>query len=235
MPASPDFPRVQPFGETAALLELGDRPDLALNVRVHAVAARLRAAAPPGVLALVPGYASLLVELDPRATTYEVVAAALLDALGAGGTDAPTPTRLRLVPTVYGGEHGPDLAPVARRLGLSPEDVVRLHTAAEQRVYMLGFSPGFPYLGDLPAALALPRRATPRERVPVGSVAIAGRQTGIYTHATPGGWHLLGRTPLRLFDPLRDPPTYLAPGDRVRFVPIPAEEWPHHAGPPADW
>ena len=100
---------------------------------------------------------------------------------------------------------------------------------------MLGFSPGFPYLGDIPAELALPRRGTPRERVPVGSVAIAERQTGIYSREMPGGWHLLGRTPVPLFDERRDPPAYLAPGDRVHFVPIAASEWDRYTGPPGDW
>jgi KipI family sensor histidine kinase inhibitor len=130
---------------------------------------------------------------------------------------------------VYGGEWGPDLDEVAARLGLTPTEVVAQHTAAELRVYMLGFSPGFPYLGDLPETLALPRRATPRERVPVGSVAIAERQTGIYSREMPGGWHVLGRTPVPLFQEDRRPPAYLAPGDRVRFVAIDASDWERYA------
>ena len=136
---------------------------------------------------------------------------------------------------MYGGEWGPDLEDVADRLGLSPNDVVARHTGSELTVYMLGFSPGFPYLGDLPDSLALPRRTTPRERVPVGSVAIAERQTGIYSREMPGGWHLLGRTPVALFDEHRDPPSYLAPGDRVRFVAIAAGDWERYASaPPKD-
>jgi KipI family sensor histidine kinase inhibitor len=119
----------------------------------------------------------------------------------------------------YGGADGPDLPDVAARTGLSEADVVRMHAGVEYRVFVLGFVPGFPYLGVVPAALDLPRRATPRVRVPAGSVAIAGRQAGIYPFATPGGWHLLGRTDAPLWDPRRDPPTLLAPGDRVRFTP----------------
>jgi biotin-dependent carboxylase-like uncharacterized protein len=129
------------------------------------------------------------------------------------------------LPVAYGGEYGPDLPAVAGRLGLSEAEVVRLHADATYRVYMIGFAPGYSYLGELPARLELPRLSTPREHVPAGSVAIAGRQTGVYSVATPGGWHLLGRTPVRLFDPEREPPCYLAPGDRVRFVPITAAEF----------
>jgi inhibitor of KinA len=151
------------------------------------------------------------------------------------GRAPPPVARQRSIPTVYGGAWGPDLEEAAARLQMPPETLVARHTEQELVVYMLGFSPGFPYLGDLPPELALPRRAQPRERVPVGSVAIAERQTGIYSRETPGGWHLLGRTPIVLFDEQRTPPAYLAPGDHVRFVAIPAEAWDAHAGPPADW
>jgi KipI family sensor histidine kinase inhibitor len=124
------------------------------------------------------------------------------------------------VPVRYGGPDGPDLAEVAARTGHSEADVVRLHAAVEYRVFCVGFVPGFPYLGLVPEELALPRRATPRLRVPAGSVAIAGRQTGIYPADTPGGWHLIGRTDLPVWDPGREPPALLQPGARVRFVPV---------------
>jgi KipI family sensor histidine kinase inhibitor len=173
--------------------------------------------------------------LSPLECDFEVLAGQLRERAEQVETGAAPEGRLRTIPTVYGGEFGPDLDEVAQRLGLSPGELIERHTAAEQRVYMLGFSPGFPYLGDLPAELALPRRATPRERVPVGSVAIAERQTGIYSREMPGGWHLLGRTPVPLFDHSRDPPAYLAPGDRVRFVAIQASEWDRFARCPNDW
>jgi KipI family sensor histidine kinase inhibitor len=204
---------------------------------VHALAAALEAAPPPGLGSLTPGYSSLLVQFDPLLAEPEPIAAAIRDFVEIqlqAAVERP-PGRLRQIPTVYGGDCGPDLERVARRLGLSPAEVVSRHTAAEQTVYMIGFAPGFPYLGDLPPELALPRRATPRERVPAGSVAIAGRQTGIYPRSTPGGWHLLGRTPLLLFDATRDPPAYLRPGDRVRFVAIEPSDWDRFAGPAADW
>jgi KipI family sensor histidine kinase inhibitor len=124
------------------------------------------------------------------------------------------------IPTRYGGSDGPDLDDVARRLGRSPGEIVALHAGRVYVVYMLGFSPGFAYLGTLPQALEVPRRDVPRTTVPAGSVAIAGRQTGVYPTASPGGWNLLGRTDEVLWDPRRDPPATLAPGRRVRFVPI---------------
>ena len=128
------------------------------------------------------------------------------------------------MPVFYGGEHGPDLAELAARQGLTPEEVVRIHSGQLYTVYMLGFSPGFPYMGVVPASIAAPRLPTPRTSVPAGSVGIAGRQTGIYPQATPGGWRLIGRTDLALFDPQRDPPAHFAPGDRVRFVPVEARD-----------
>jgi KipI family sensor histidine kinase inhibitor len=229
--------RVRPFGEAALLVEFADAPDLGCNLRVHALARALDADPPPGLRALVPGYVSLLVEFSPVECDFQALAELLSERATAAELDATQagPARERTIPTVYGGEFGPDLEEVADRLHLRPSQVIERHTAAEQRVYMLGFSPGFPYLGDLPPELALPRRATPRERVPLGSVAIAERQTGIYSREMPGGWHVLGRTPVPLFDPSRDPPAYLAPGDRVRFVPIDASDWDRLASCPDDW
>ena len=229
--------RVRPFGEAALLVEFGDAPDLGCNLRVHALARALEAEQPPGLRALVPGYVSLLVEFSPVGCDVQALARLLSERAAAAEHDSRQAgsARQRTIPTVYGGEFGPDLEEVAERLRLSPSQLIERHTAAEQRVYMLGFSPGFPYLGDLPPELALPRRATPRERVPLGSVAIAERQTGIYSREMPGGWHLLGRTPVPLFDPSRDPPAYLAPGDRVRFVPIAASQWDRLSNCPDDW
>jgi KipI family sensor histidine kinase inhibitor len=175
------------------------------------------------------------VEFDPLevdATDLEQILARAIVAVDGWPAGAP---RVRLIPTVYGGEYGPDLAEVARRVGLPSDEVIRRHAATEFTVYMIGFSPGLPYMGDLPPELALPRRETPRERVPPGSVAVAGHQSSIYTRATPGGWHLIGRTPRVLFDGTRSPPAYLAPGDHVRHVLIGAQAWPELAGPAGDW
>ena len=179
-------PRIRPFGEAALLVEFGEEPDLGLNARVHALARSLEAAPPPGLLSLIPGYVSLLVEFEPPLAELDILEPLLIDRVSQIDAAPALVGRQRAIPTVYGGEWGPDLDEVAARVGLSPSEVIARHSAAEQRVYMLGFSPGFPYLGDIPAELALPRRGTPRERVPVGSVAIAERQTGIYSREMPG-------------------------------------------------
>ncbi|HLI28656.1 MAG TPA: 5-oxoprolinase subunit PxpB [Chloroflexota bacterium] len=231
MSTPPPCPRVAPAGDAAVLVTLGERIDPALNARVHALAEALRPL--PWVDDAIPGYASLLLEYDPLAVSYAEVEAAVHAALDALPAAPRREGRLRQVPTVYGGEYGPDLEAVAARVGLAPEEVVRLHAGTVQRVYFLGFAPGHPYMGDLPPVLALPRLPTPRTAVPAGAVAIAGGQTVIYPFSFPGGWHILGRTPLRLFDPEREPPAYFQPGDRVQFVPIPPTAWSDYVEPAA--
>jgi KipI family sensor histidine kinase inhibitor len=219
------FPRLMPFGEAAWLVELGDGVDEALSARVQALAARVEAARDgrlAGVGRPVPAYGSLLVTFDGRRidaaalrrALVELAREALTGPVEAWPDDAATEIEVR-----YGGEDGPDLAAVARATGLAAARVVELHAGVTYRVLMLGFVPGFAYLGTLPSELELPRRAEPRLRVPAGSVAIAGRQTTVYPFATPGGWHLIGRTDRTLWDAGSDPPARLRPGDRVRFVP----------------
>lgn len=178
-----------------------------------------------GILNLHPAYASVLVEFDPRLHSHaeiEALVRARLDDESAP-VDPPEPERLVEIPVRYGGESGPDLEDVARHAGLTPERVVELHASAGYLVCFLGFSPGFPYLDGLPRELATPRLPSPRKRVPAGSVAIGGSQAGIYPMDSPGGWRIVGRTPLALFDAQASPPALLAMGDRVRFVPIPEE------------
>ena len=235
MAVGPALPRVVPFGEAALLVEWAERPDLAANARAHALAAALLDDPPPGLLGVIPGYASVLVEFDPLVADVAALEQRLQASLTTPPPGARAMGRLRRIPTIYGGDFGPDLEAVAAQVGLPAAEVVARHAATEVTVYMIGFSPGYPYMGDLPPELDVPRRATPRELVPPGSVAIAYGQTSIYTRPTPGGWHLIGRTPRVLFDHTRDPPTYLAPGDRVRHVPIPASDWDAHAGPAPDW
>ena len=172
-----------------------------------------------GVVETVPSYRSLLVAFDPIETSFAILADALLTVATLDGPPL-SPGALHTIPTVYGGDLGPDLAEVAAACGLSEAAVIRLHTAQEFEALMLGFLPGFAYLGLLPAALAVPRRSTPRPGVPAGSVAIAGRQTGIYPGTSPGGWRLIGRTAATMFDATADPPSLIAPGDRVRFVEV---------------
>ena len=221
-----------PLGDSTLLVELGSSIDRDTHERVRAAFDALTAAAIPGVHDVVPAYTGLAVHYDPlrvRQTPRDPADAAwsrlrrtvaeVLDAhVGAPGE--VDEQRVVEIPVYYGGEHGPDLEHVARHSRLSTHEVVSLHASPEYRVYMIGFTPGFPYLGGLPAQLATPRRASPRARVPAGSVGIAGGQTGIYPLSTPGGWQLIGRTELQLFRPDLQPPTLLRLGDRVQFVPV---------------
>lgn len=218
-PAAPDRPSIVPLGDTALSILLGDRVDAALAARVRALAERIRSAGLEPVREVVVGYAALTVWYDALRTDYTVIAGALqsiLDQSPAASPAAGTPREHR-IPVRY---DGPDLTEVADRTGLAVSEVIARHSNRWYEVYLIGFVPGWAYLGDLDPALVLPRRSVPRTRVPAGSVAIAGAQTGVYPLATPGGWHLLGRTSVVLFDPSAEPPALLAPGDRVRFVPV---------------
>ena len=217
---------VRPFGEAAFLVETADS-DAAERLRLAMLHART-----PGVEALVPGRSSRLVEFDPVAVVGERVRAAL-------EADASAPQerlagRLRRIPVVYGGDFGPDLDEVAAMAGVTLAEVVEAHVGVELRVLFCGFAPGFAYLGDVADVLAVPRLATPRSRTPAGSVALADGMSGIYPANLPGGWRVIGRTPIPLFDARRDPPAYLAPGDRVQFTAIEASDWDAHAAA-LDW
>jgi len=218
-----------PFGDSSLLVEVG------ATARVHALAEALRSEAPHGIRECVPGLDSLLVEFDPLVADDEPLAALVEERLAGLPVAAPRAGRHRSIPVLYGGEMGPDLDEVAELLRLTPDAVVALHARTELEVVICGFAPGFAYLGELPAELAVPRLATPRTHTPAGSVAIAGRQSGIYPADLPGGWRILGRTPISIFDPTREPPTYLGPGDRVSFMPIRPDEWERVTAFPADW
>jgi len=181
---------------------------------------------PRGVMNLHPAYASLVVDFDPLATNGQALIRQIDNVLeDPPGGPAFAPRTVE-IPVCYGGEFGPDLEEVAAHCGISPQSVISRHSGGEYLVYFLGFSPGFPYLGGLDPALAVPRLATPRAKVAEGSVAIGGAQTGVYPIASPGGWRIIGRTPQRLFDAGRPPYALLAMGDLVRFRPIPASEFP---------
>lgn len=212
------LPRLRPAGNAAFLIELANEINDEVNDRVHALAATLRAQNHPALCDLVPAYASLLVCYDPRRASFSEMRAILQNTLNVPTTNSPLTSLHVEIPTHYGGECGPDLAFVAQHNHITEDEVIRLHTRAEYRVYFVGFLPGFAYLGTLPESIAAPRMEAPRARVPAGSVGIAGRQTGIYPLESPGGWRIIGRTDLTLFDPHRNPPTLLRPGDRVRFV-----------------
>ena len=216
--------RLMPSGDTALVVEFGDTIDRETNARVLALADRIEAAQIPGVVEQVPTFRSLMVHYDPELLLFDALAGRIQDMLP-GLSAKPHAKRQWLLPACYGGEMGPDLDDVARATGLTTAEVVRLHAADTYHVYVVGFLPGWPYRGDLAEKLALPRRENPRVKVPMGSVCIAQRLTGIYPLESPGGWHLLGRTPVRMFDPRRQNAVLLAPGDTVRHVPVPPAEF----------
>ena len=210
--------RVVDASDRALLLVFDDRISLAAHRDVLRLTPLLRTVR--GVTNVHPAYASILVDFDPRVIRHAGVEQAATEIFAqAAGAAFPEPRTVE-VPVLYGGENGPDLESVAALTGHTPDEVVAIHSGAGYLVYFLGFSPGFPYLGGLPESIAAPRLETPRKRVPAGSVAIGGRQTGVYPLASPGGWRIIGRTPLHLFDAAADPPALLQMGDHVRFVPL---------------
>ncbi|MBM3127109.1 MAG: 5-oxoprolinase subunit PxpB [Chloroflexi bacterium] len=211
-------PRLLPAGDAAILIEFADEINDAINDHVHALAHALRAQNRSEIRDLVPAYSSLLVCYDPQRAPFVTMRAIIQDTISAPATNSPRAPRLVEIPTRYGGECGPDLAFIARHNDIAEDDVIRLHASVIYRVYFVGFTPGFAYLGSVPEQIAAPRMETPRTRVPAGSVGIAGRQTGVYPMESPGGWRIIGRTELSLFDPSWDPPTLLRSADRVRFV-----------------
>ena len=219
--------RIVHAGDAALRVELEDRLDPDINAAVIALADGIRQRHSAAVLDVVPGYSTVTVYFDPlgvAAASLEQEVRAIADAM------RPSPRedgRQIEVPVCYGGEFGPDLDDVAAFASCSRDEVVDLHARGAYRVYMVGFVPGFAYLGIVDARIAAPRRATPRPAVPSGSVAIAGGQTGVYPSITPGGWNIIGWTPLRPYDPARAEPFLFRAGDRVRFVPVSAEHLAH--------
>jgi len=203
--------RVHPLGDTALVAELGSRLDTALNTRAIALAAALQKRR--DVRRAMAGHGMVTVQFDPEQVSLDALTAAIRR-LATRRPPVEEPGRLHRIPVVY---DGPDLEDVARERGLSPSQVVEIHLRPIYRVFLVGFVPGWAYMGPLADELVLPRRATPRTQVPAGSVAIAGQETGIYPLVSPGGWHLIGRTSVRLFLPDSDPPSLFRTGDRVKF------------------
>lgn len=211
--------RFLPAGDTALVVEFGEKLDRALNERVLRLHEQVRMAALPGVVESVPTFRSLAVHYDPLTTGFRQLSRALRRLLETSQARVHRAHHWSL-PVCYEPALAPDLAEVAERTGLDPDEVAALHASVAYHVYMVGFLPGYPYMGDLPPALVLPRRENPRVRVPAGSVAIATTLTATYTLESPGGWHLIGSTPVRTFNARWDPPVLFAPGDTVSFAPI---------------
>ncbi len=217
--------RIEAVGDRCLLVGLGTNADLETSARVHALVQRLRDQPIEGVRDIVPAFTTVALHYRPEcfgSRPFARVKELLLERLAYPLQPSEAQGRVVEVPVCYGGDFGPDLDEVAAKCGLRPEQVVDLHLRSPHRVHMLGFAPGFPFIGGLDPALAMPRRATPRTHIPPGTVAIARDQTCIYPLETPGGWNLIGRSPLRLFDPVAEPPCLLRPGDAIRFVRITA-------------
>ncbi len=233
-------PRLLPLGDDGLVVQYGgDEISEAANAAVLALGRAVESRPPDGVVEVVPTYRSLLIVYDPLRTTAAQIRRTVEEIAARADPADLSPGRPIAIPVAYGGVLGPDLAAVAQEAGLSEPEVIALHSGGEYRVFMLGFTPGFPYMGTLPPRLRVARLASPRIRVPGRSVAIAGLQTGVYPIESPGGWRLIGRTPLRIYDPSRSNPFLLEAGNRVRFVPISEAEYerdPEDAGaspPPA--
>jgi len=221
-----------PLGDRAVLITLGVSIDEATHRRVRAVTARIDAEPPVGFVDRVPAFASVAVHYEPLQVNaggdrspHDAFVAVLRQLLADVRDDTLPSPRVVDIPVCYGGELGPDLEDVARQHGIDAREVIEIHAAGDYLVYMVGFMPGFAYLGGLSSRIATPRRQTPRTAVPAGSVGIGGEQTGIYPLVSPGGWNLIGRTPLRIFDINRSEAALLATGDRVRFHPISIDEF----------
>jgi KipI family sensor histidine kinase inhibitor len=212
-------------GDSALHVQLPERIDALENAWCIRLARALEEELGGALRDVVVGYCSVTAYFDPLATDPVWLEGRIREMAGAIDHLEDSPGGVVDVPVRYGGTFGPDLAEVARFAGCSEGEVVDIHTAATYRVYLVGFVPGFPYLAEVDRRIAAPRRATPRTVVPPGSVAIAGGQTGIYPSSTPGGWNIIGRTPVKPYDPSRVEPFLFRPGDRVRFFPITAEEF----------
>jgi KipI family sensor histidine kinase inhibitor len=212
-------PKIVPLGDSALLVQLGVEIDLTVNRRVHALAALIDQSPIEGIIETIAAYATLLIHYDPLVLKYKEANRWVQSKLEQIGDLASRKPRRIEVPVKYGEEYGPDLDSVAAYHSLQVKDVIRIHSERIYTVYMMGFTPGFPYMGKLDEAIATPRLEVPRTNVLAGSVAIAGFQTGIYPLTSPGGWRLIGHTSLILFDPNADTPFLFAPGDEVKFVP----------------
>lgn len=217
--------RYRLVGDKGLLVEFGEGIDPSVNQEVHAMVKNLTANKPNGITDIIPAYRSVLISYDPQLMNPYMIEY-FLHQLRVGIKEGDiSPSTIVEIPVCYGGEYGPDIENVARHNDITIDDVIETHCKPEYLIYMTGFTPGFPFLGGLPENLTTPRLETPRLKVPKGSVGIANNQTGIYPIESPGGWQLIGRTPLNLFDPSRANPLLYKAGDSIRFIPVTKNEY----------
>ena len=219
------YPQIKITGDTSVAVVFGNEISIDINTRIRAFDEALAEEQIDGVYETVPTYCSLTVHYAPEKIRFEELKERLEALLAVSHKAQKLNTIVMEIPVVYGGEYGPDLETVAAHNGMSPEDVVRIHSGAEYLIYMLGFTPGFSYMGGMDESIATPRLKTPRVLIPAGSVGIAGKQTGIYPIDSPGGWQLIGRTPVKLYDAHRDTPILLDAGLHVKFIPVDEAEY----------
>ena len=229
-----EYPRILPANDSSILIEFGDSIDYSINAQVYALQTEIENSNfVDAVIETIPSYRSLLVEYDVGTLNYgdirDQVSVLVERTTVMEATISDQASELHQIPVAYGGELGPDLETVAEHAGLDVEEVIAIHSGTDYHVFMLGFAPGFPYLGGMDERIACPRLSTPRTRVPAGSVGIAESQTGVYPNESPGGWQLIGRTPIALFDVDADPPAAMLPGTQVNFVPISHQEYEDRA------
>lgn len=229
-----EYPRILPANDSSILIEFGDSIDYSINAQVYALQTEIENSNfVDAVIETIPSYRSLLVEYDVGTLNYgdirDQVSVLVKRTTVMEAAISDQASELHQIPVAYGGELGPDLETVAEHAGLDVEEVIAIHSGTDYHVFMLGFAPGFPYLGGMDERIACPRLSTPRTRVPAGSVGIAESQTGVYPNESPGGWQLIGRTPIALFDVDADPPAAMLPGTQVNFVPISQQEYEDRA------
>lgn len=217
--------RILTAGDSAILVEFGKKISPEINRRIANTVQLMREQQIEGVVDVIPAFCSLLINYDPRVVSYEKMKKRITALLRVNVKGKEQLRRIFEIPVVYGGEYGPDLPYIAEKAGLSPEEVIKIHASQDYLIYMLGFLPGFCYLGGLDERIHTPRLSTPRLKIPAGSVGIGGSQTGIYPLDSPGGWQLMGMTPVRTYDPAREKPILVEAGDYIRFVPVEEEEY----------
>lgn len=216
---------IQVFGDRGMRIQLGDSISNETNEKIRSLTALLETENIPGVIEWIPTYTAVSIYYDPSLISYESLANRMKPLTEKiSHIDLP-PADVIKIPVYYGGEYGPDLRVVAEHNQLSVEEVINIHTRTDYLIYMMGFAPGFPYLGGMDEKISTPRLASPRAKIPAGSVGIAGSQTGIYPMETPGGWQIIGRTPLKLYDPVSNPPILLRAGNYIRFTPVTEAEF----------